>query len=151
MTYSFFSLCGTSANSPLHQPAKYMNSLLEMFCVPPFHLSPSQYRRKLQAHRCVFFNAAVMVIFRCILRSSIPQERSFPHLAQSWSLCCRPFDLERKIPHLMYNFDFLVIKISVWELVSPPPIHPAEIQGYLWNISIPWFVNIEELSMTLSS
>lgn len=99
----------------------------------------------------VFFSAAVMVIFKCILRSSIPQGRSFPHLAQSWWLCCCPFDLGRTISHLMYNFDFLVIKIAVWALISPPPIHPAEVQGYLWNMSIPWFVNIEEVSVLLFS
>lgn len=143
--HTLFSVFGRSANSQhwiqywrWHQPAKYLDSLLEMFCVLPVHLSPSQYRRKLQAHKCVFFSAAVMVIFRCILRSSIPQGRSFPYLAQSWWLCCCPFDLERKIPHLMYNFDFLVIKIALWELISPPPSHPEEIQGYLWNIFIPF-------------
>lgn len=152
----FFSPFGRSANSQhwiqyrrWHQPAKYMDSLLEIFCVPPFHLSPRQYRRKLQAHRCVFFSAAVMVIFRGILRSCIPQGRSFPCLAQSWSLRCCPFDLERKIPHLMYNFDFLVIKIAVWELITAPPIHPAEVQGYLWNISASRCVNFEEISMLL--
>lgn len=98
-----------------------------------------------------FFSAAVMVIFRGILRSCIPQGRSFPCLAQSWSLRCCPFDLERKIPHLMYNFDFLVIKIAVWELITAPPIHPAEVQGYLWNISASRCVNIEEISMLLFS
>lgn len=135
--HTLFSPCGRSANSALNSiskmasSAKYMDSLLEVFCVPPFHLSPSRYRRKLQAHRCVFFSAAIMVIFKSILRSSIPQGRSFPRLTQSWSLCCCPFDLGRKISRLMYNFDFLVIKIAVWELISPPPIHPAEVQGYL--------------------
>lgn len=73
----------------------------------------TKYRRKLQAHRCVFFSAALMGFFRCILRSSIPQGRSFPHLAQSWSLCCCPFDLERKILRVMCNFDFPIIKIVV--------------------------------------
>lgn len=123
-------------------------TVLEIFCMPPLHLSPSWYKRKLQAHSC-FFSAAVIVIFKCILRSCIPQGRSFPRLAQSWSLCCCPFDLERKIPCLMYNFDFLLIKIAAWELITPPPIHPAEVQGYLWNISTPWRVKTEEKSLLM--
>jgi len=49
----------------------------------------------------------------------------------------------------MYNFDFLLIKIAVWELITPPPIRPAGVQGYLWNISTPWRVKIEEKSLLL--
>lgn len=98
---------------------------------------------------CLFSSAAVMVIFKCILRSRIPQGRSFPRLAQSWSLCCCPFDFGRKIPCLMYSFDFILIKMAVWELITPLPIHPAEVQGYFWNNSTPWCVKTEEKPLLL--
>lgn len=103
--------------------------------------------------------ASQMCVFFCCCHDYFQMHSQIIHstgkvlssLAQSWWLCCCPFDLRRTIPVLMYNFDFLVIRIAVWELISPPPIHPAEVQGYLWNMSIPWFVNIEEVSMLLFS